>query len=75
LDEEIRLAEFWGYDADNEEETRAELIAKHESRWSKIKFELGNWTVFLIGAVILLVALALWSEEDPSQIGIGYGVA
>lgn len=67
FDEEIRLAKFWGYSAEDKEKSRAELIAEHEHWWNKFKFELGNWIVFLIGAAILLVAAVLWFGEDPSH--------
>jgi hypothetical protein len=67
LDEEIRLARFWGDNADYEEKSRADLVAEHKNWWSNIKFELGNWTAFLIGAAILLVAAVLWLGEDPSH--------
>jgi hypothetical protein len=67
LDEEVRLAKFWNYTAEEEQKDRADKIAEHKNWENVIKFELGNWTAFLIGAVILLVAAEFWFGENPSH--------
>jgi low affinity Fe/Cu permease len=69
LDEEIRLAEFWNDTAaaERKQKDRVDKIAEHKNWRNIIKFELGNWTAFLIGAAILLVAALLWFGEDPSH--------
>jgi hypothetical protein len=67
LDEEIRLAKFWNYTAEREQKDRADKIAKHKNWRNNIKFELGNWTAFLLGAAILLVAAVFWFGENPSH--------
>jgi low affinity Fe/Cu permease len=69
LDEEIRLAEFWNdtATAERKQKDRADKIAEHKNWRNIIKFELGNWTAFLIGAAILLVATLLWIGENPSH--------
>jgi hypothetical protein len=67
LDEEIRLAKFWGFSAETEQKDRADMIAEHKNWRKNIRFELGNWIAFLIGAAILLIAAVLWFGENPSH--------
>jgi hypothetical protein len=67
LDEEIRLAKFWGYSAEDEKKSRADMIAGHGNWRSNIKFELSNWIALLIGGAIVLIATVLWLGEGPSH--------
>jgi hypothetical protein len=67
LDEDIKLSKFWGFNAENDEKARADKIAEHKNWRSNIKFELGNWIAFMIGAALLVLSQAVWVGEDPSR--------
>ena len=67
LDEEIRLAKFWNWPVEGRQKDRADKIAEHKNWRNNVKFELVNWTAFLIGAAILLVAVVFWFGENPSH--------
>jgi hypothetical protein len=67
LDDEIRVAKFWDYTTENDEKSRADMIAEHKNWRNNIKFELGNWTAFLIGTALLVLAAVFWFGEDPSH--------
>jgi len=57
LDEQIRVADFWGHDANDERKARAEKVAEYKNWRNNIKFELFNWVTFLIGAALCLFAV------------------
>jgi hypothetical protein len=67
LKQEIRAAKFWGYDAMSEEKRYTEKIAEQEHWRNNIKFKLGNWTALVVGAVLCLIAAAVWLDENPSH--------
>jgi sterol desaturase/sphingolipid hydroxylase (fatty acid hydroxylase superfamily) len=67
LDEEIRVAKFWKYDAERERQDRADMIAEHKNWRNNFKFELRNWSTFAIGAALLVLAAVLWVGEAPSR--------
>ena len=59
LDDQIRVANFWGHDTSNERKARADKIAEHKDWRNNIKFELFSWITFVIGAALCLFATVL----------------
>jgi hypothetical protein len=68
FDDRIRESMFWGgYGLDAARRARAEKLAEHKRWRNNIRFELANWAVLATGALIGLVATAIWINEDPTR--------
>jgi hypothetical protein len=67
LEEEIKHAKFWNWQAGREQKDLADKIAEYKNWRNNIEFELINSTAIIVGAAMLLVAALLWIGEDPSH--------
>jgi hypothetical protein len=67
LNNPIKVAEFWGYDAKAARAAYVEKIAEHKNWRSNINFQLINWTTFGIGAALCVLGAVLWLAEDPTR--------
>src|SRR5262249_7768415 len=59
--------EFWGYGLDTARRVRAEKLAEHKGWRNNISFKLANWAVLATGALIGLIATAIWINQAPTR--------
>jgi uncharacterized membrane protein len=67
LNNPIRVATFWEYDAKAERQAYVDKVAEQNNWRNNIRFELTNWITFGIGAALLLFAAVFWLREDPTH--------
>ena len=67
LNNPIKVAAFWGYDAKAAREAYVDKVAEHSNWRSNIRFQLINWTTFGIGATLCLLGTVLWLADDPTR--------
>jgi len=67
LNNPIKVAAFWGYDAKAAREAYVDKVTEHSNWRSNIRFQLINWTTFGIGAALCVIAALLWLGEDSTR--------
>ena len=67
LKQDVRTAEFMGYDAASKEKAYQEEIARQEDWWDNLKFNSVFWTVTAVGTLACLIAAAMWVDEQSTR--------
>jgi hypothetical protein len=64
LNNPIKVAAFWGYDAKAERQAYVDKAAEHSNWRSNVRFQVINWTIFGVGAALCTLGAVLWLGED-----------
>ena len=67
LNNPIKVAAFWGYDAKAARQAYVDKLAEHNNWRSNIRFRLINWFTFGMGAAFCVLGAVLWLGEDRTR--------